>query len=417
MLQGRQKFPVRTQKAIALVAGALVLDLLAAILLSGIAPEWTATLVVLQAPVLGLAWLAFSPVDRLLKQRVLTAGATARRRMGHVPVIAVAGSVGKTTTKELLTHLLQDLQPLATPAHVNTEMGVAAWLSRIEREGGKPGVLIVEMGAYRKGEIALLCRIAQPTSGILTALGSDHLALFGSEQAIIDANAEMLDALPPNGWAVVNGDSTGARAAAHSVRCPVTITGTESDAQPRAINLQETPNGLRFQMNGADVFVPLHGLHMIENVMLAVAAARNLGVSEARIVELLASFRTTQNTFAVRTQRGVTVLDDTYNISPLSFRAALTWAGGRPERPRVLVTAGLLETGVEEERFLRELGALAADSVERVIFLTDRGRETFAQAYGKPVELLSSATTTVHAGALLLCVGRMNPSTITRLLP
>ena len=408
----RQRFPVWTSKTKALVATALLLD--AALAYASIYTLWMFALPLLpslQSVVLLLAWLLWKPVDAILKNRLLANASIHRNTFVGATVIGIVGSVGTTTTKDLLKCVLADLSPITTPEHVNTELGVASWIRKNVPAGAEKPLLIVEMGAYRKGEISTLCRVAQPTVAVVTALGSDHLALFGSEEAIVDANAEILAALPKDGHAFLLGDNAAAKGLAKRVACAVTVAGS-GDA-----GVRETDRGLTLESNGSRFTVALHGRHNAGNAMLAVAVARHMGVKDERIRELLAGYRGSARTFHLRTERGVQILDDTYNVSPLSFKAALDWAKDRSERPRVLLTSGLLETGAEEARFLRELGASAATSVERVVFTTDAGRDIFAEAFGKPVELLSGKSAPVSDDGLLVCVGRMPPATIQRLLP
>ncbi len=425
----QQRMPRWTTKAIALVVTALALTAFVAVgntfSLGAILLPY---LPIAQPLLLMVAWLLWKPIDGFMKRRLLANAAAHRATLKNATVIGIVGSVGKTTTKELLKCVLQDLNPIATPEHVNTELGVAAWIMKNIARGtvrarhavplpqAEPldavPVLIVEMGAYRKGEIATLCQVAQPTIGVVTALGSDHLALFGSEDAIIDANAEILSALPADGHAFLLGDNAASASLKQRSSCAVTVAGTAD-----ATNVKDTDRGLTIDAGAARFTVALHGMHNAGNVMLAVAVARHLGVKDERIRELLAGFRGSAHTFHLKKERGVLILDDTYNVSPLSFKAALDWAKNRSERPRILLTSGLLETGADEEKFLRELGAAAKKSVERVVFTTDAGRATFAEAFGKPVELLSPKSASVSDDGLLLCVGRMPLSTIQKLLP
>lgn len=424
LLAGKQRMPVWTSKTTALVGTALLLD--AALAYGSTYTLWMFAVPLVpavQPAVLLFAWLLWKPVDVVAKNRLLSKAAAHRATFGNATVIGIVGSVGKTTTKELLKCVLADLSPVATPEHVNTELGVASWLLKIDprddvrarhavpqRNHPTNTLLIVEMGAYRRGEIATLCRIAQPTIGVVTALGSDHLALFGSEEAIVDANAEILDALPKDGHLFVLGDNAAAKNLAKRAPCAATVAGSE-DADVR-----ETDRGLTLESKGTRFTVALHGLHNAGNAMLAVAVARHFGVGDERIRELLAGYRGTKHTFHLRTERGVAILDDTYNVSPLSFRAALDWAKARPERPRVLLTSGLLETGSAEDAFMAELGKAAKTSVERVVFTTESGKDAFARAFGKQVESLKSATPIADDG-ILICVGRMPPATIQTLLP
>ncbi len=412
-LRGRQQFPVWTSKAILIVLTTVALTLISALALTNNRQALIIALfpiIILQPVFLVFAWLLWKPLDWLLKNRLLTNASIHRNTFDDATVIGIVGSVGKTTTKELMKCVLADFSPFVTPEHVNTELGVAAWIQKIPANAEKP-FLIVEMGAYRRGEIATLCRIAQPTIAVITALGSDHLALFGSEEAIIEANAEILDSLPANGHLFLLGDNASAKSLKKRAHCPVTIAGSAD-----ATEIRETDRGLVFESQGARFNVALHGLHNAGNALLAIAVARALGVKDERIRELLAGFRGSSHTFHLKKERGVLVLDDTYNVSPLSFRAALDWAKKRPERPRVLLTSGLLETGTQEDDFMQVLGSAAKKSVERVVFTTESGKEAFSDAFGKPVESLSSAEAVSDDG-LLLCVGRMPASAIQKLLP
>lgn len=413
---GKQPTPVWTSKAIMIGGLSMAITLGATWLWMDI-PLLPILIATLQPIVVFVAWLVLLPVDRMLKRQVFDKARTVRAGLrSDAIIIGIAGSVGKTTTKELLKHLLQDLSPLATPAHVNTEMGVAQWLLQNEKwlHSGKP--LIVEMGAYAKGEIALLCSVVQPTIGVVTALGSDHLALFGSEEAIIDANAELIESLPKNGHAFLNGDNEATRGIGSRAACPVALVGTHEGMQTIALDVEEKTDGLHFRLDNEDCAVPLHGRHHVTNVLLAVAVAKYLGVTHDRIRELLKSFRPMQHTFNVLEESGITILDDTYNISPLSMRAAMDWAAERTEKPKILLTSGLLELGSEEERFLEELGKKAS-FFDRIIFTTDSGRTSFATAAGKDVELLHDDTKKIEPGSLLACVGRMPISAIRHLLP
>lgn len=414
----KQRTPVWTSKAVMIGALSILLLLVLSYLITPYLI--VAGIIFLLQPVLVCAaWLILLPLDRFLKNREFLRAAAVRDTWTGATVIGIAGSVGKTTTKELLTHLLQDLHPIATPAHVNTEMGVAQWMiaQNAQQDTRATQPVIVEMGAYKKGEIALMCEFVKPTIGVMTALGSDHLALFGSEEAIIEANAELLQALPENGHAFLYADNDATRSLADLTACDVTLAGEHESAQVRTEHTEQTDGGLRLTLTGERVVVSLHGLHNSGNILLAVAVARHLGISNARIATLLQSFHPLAHTFHVRTEGGVLLVDDTYNSSRLSIRAALDWARERSERPRVLLLSGLLETGAEEDRFMEELGLLGKECVERVLFLSKSGADAFAKGYGKPVEILSSHSVRLEKNALLLCVGRMPLSSIQRLLP
>ncbi len=418
----KQKMPVWTQKAKLLCICALAITGLIAILCvilpaSILLPFFP----VFQPLALMAAWFIFRPIDVSLKSRILTEAKTVRERYPHLTVIGITGSVGKTTTKELLGHLLQPLDPLVTPAHVNTELGVAQWMTRelpayaaVHPDGG---VLVVEMGAYSKGEIALMSTYVRQTIGIVTAIGTQHLALFGSQEALLEAKSEIITALPATGHAFLNGDNELCASIKKKSPCPTTLVGTNDAVDVRTQDAKETKDGLTFSVDGTRYSVPLHGLHNISNVLLAIAVAKKLGMTPDVIAERLQTFTPPARTFSVREEKGVLLLDDTYNGSASSFAAAFAWAKAQAGSPKVLLTSGLIELGRAQKRTEKELGLQANDVFDRVIFTQEKAIGSFGRGYTKPIEVLGRSTAPVTTGSLLACVGRMPPSAISRLLP
>jgi UDP-N-acetylmuramoyl-tripeptide--D-alanyl-D-alanine ligase len=334
-------------------------------------------------------------------------------------VLVVVGSVGKTTTKELLAAALTDLHPHATPAHVNTELGVCQWFLNISAswQPTDTHVLIVEVGAYGPGEVDLVCQLLAPEIAIVTALGGDHLGLFKTEDAIVAANAEALRHLPSHGLALLYADNDASRAQGST--CPVRsiLCGRTGDAEFLAHDVRETPQGLAFGWRTLHVDLSVHGLHNAGNALLALAAAEHLGIAPSRAAMLLSSARTLAHTFTVEQRQGITILDDTYNISLLSVRAALQWAADRPERPRALLCADMLELGEHERELVEALGREANGCLERVILLHPTDRAAFAKGFTGQVESLHRRTPRLAPGSLLLCLGRLPADSIASLLP
>ncbi len=420
----RQPAPVWTQKAITLVGANLALtETLAYALLMTENEPVTAFLPLAQPFLLFATWMLCRPVDHFLKQRILSEAKALRARHPELTVVGITGSVGKTTTKELLAHILGDRHPLATPAYVNTEMGVAQWLIRSLQNAKckipsiKYDVLIVEMGAYRKGEISLLCDIVKPTIGIMTFIGTQHIALFGSQKALCEAKSELLLALPKEGCAFLNADSNLCAGLRQAAKCPVTTIGTGGHADLKAFDIEETPQGIRFRVGETLITVPLHGTHNVANVLLAFAAARHLGMQHAAIAAKLRTFIPPERTFQVRSERGVVILDDTHNASPESFKAAIAWARTQPMEQKFLLTSGLIELGEQQDRIHMELGALAAPVFDDMIVLNARAARLLEQGFGKPVLTHTKEIPALEPGSLLVCIGRMPSSTIHRLLP
>jgi UDP-N-acetylmuramoyl-tripeptide--D-alanyl-D-alanine ligase len=362
------------------------------------------------------------PLDRALKNRILAQAQELRLRYPDLVVIGITGSVGKTTTKELIGHLLEPLHPLVTPAYVNSELGVAQWMLRelraymAGRADGK-GVLVVEMGAYRKGEIALMSGYVRQTMAVVTYVGTQHLALFGSPQALFEAKSEIIAHLPADGRAFANADCEACLPLKDIAPCPITFVGTGRTGELRATDVEEAPGGFRFRVRETHITVPMHGTHNVVNVLLALAVGEALGLTLSDMQKRLLSFQPPSRTFAVRTERGVRILDDTHNASAASFKAAIAWARTQPEEPKILLTSGLQELGELQEQTERELGGLAADVFDRAVFLHKRQMGAFAAGAGAPLEILGKGTERVPAGSLLVCISKMPDAAIHRLLP
>lgn len=418
LLSRRRLVPRWTAKALLLAAVALALNGAVAWLL-WTEMVWLYPAALLAQPVMLLgAWVLVWPADAAMKQHILQKAAIARRTLPQLTVIAVCGSVGKTTTKELLSNALLSVFPLVTPEHVNSELGVAQWFLREHAEGRvRPGgTLVVEMGGYRKGEVKKLCAVMLPTMGIVTSVGTQHIALYGSKENILAAEREMPASLPKDGLLILSGDNPECRALAAAAPCLTVTVGTQEGDDLHATDIIETAAGLTLQADDRTLTVPLHGLHNVTNILCAYAAAKAAGLDGADIAGALAQPLSLPHTFQVRDRGGVTVLDDTHNSSPESVAAAVRWAAQRTERPRVLLTTTLIEQGRDEAEEMEKYGALAKDVFDRVIFVSRRSRKHFERGYGT-TEHPGKTMAPVPAGGLLAAVGRVPQALLESLLP
>ena len=366
-----------------------------------------------------LSWLLLRPIDLFLKNRILARAKALRASHPHLIVIGITGSVGKTTTKELIHHLLKDKGAIATPLHVNTEMGVAGWLSSVLKDEpyDSTRILVVEMGAYRIGEIALLCEIAQPTIGVVTFVGKQHSGLFGGEEAIAKAKGELVAHLPKNGHAFVNADSPLIDLLLkESTVNPITI-GSGTSAQIVALDIEETGKGVRFTTFDTTFDVPLAGTHNVTNILLAIATAKHLGVGLPEIRLSLRNFTAFERTFSVRREHGITILDNSYNSSAESAEAGIDWAKRQPNKEKILVMSGIIELGNDEERVHRMIAEKAVKVFQKVYITQERFLTYFKPFFGERASLVSAKKQPLSSGALLVCMGRMSGETIERFMP
>ena len=292
----------------------------------------------------------------------LALGALARHWTArlHVPLIAITGSNGKTTVKELIAAILEELGPvLATRGNLNNELGVPLTLCRL---GPEHRYAVIEMGASAAGEIARLAAIAPPDVAVVTNVGPAHLEGFGSLEGVARAKSELYEALGPDGCAVVNADDAfvatfreaagsrrrrefGLAAGAH-VRAVADAAGeAPGDAGSRE------PAPFVVETLGERVTVPfaLAGAHNRANALAAIAAAQSLDVQMATVVTALGRVEAVPGRLrTVPSRSGATLIDDSYNANPASARAALDVLAARGGH-RHLVLGDMAELGDEAE--------------------------------------------------------------------
>lgn len=294
-------------------------------------------------------------------------------------VVAVTGSIGKTTTKDFLASIAErKFSLVASQRSYNTEVGVPLTLLRATR---RTELVISEMGSRGPGQIAALCEYVLPHVGIVTNVHPVHLEVFGSVASIAEAKSELVASLPEGGTAVLNGDDPVVAAMAHRTRAQVLTFGTEPSAAVTAEQIRVDAEGratLRISFEGEGIWVtlPVPGRHQVPNALGAVAAAIALGFSLADCRAPLESARLSPWHMEVRRARGVTFVNDAWNASPVSTAAAIeTCAGMVGEGGRLIVVLGhMAELGpIERQEHLR-IGALVASLADRLIAVGERAR-------------------------------------------
>jgi UDP-N-acetylmuramoyl-tripeptide--D-alanyl-D-alanine ligase len=302
--------------------------------------------------------------------------ATAWRRALGCPVVGITGSVGKTSTKDILAAMLgQRLRTVANRENLNTEIGLP--MTVLEAPAGTEA-LVLEMGMRGPGQIAELTAIAEPDVGLITAVAPVHLELMGSIEAIAAAKAELVAGLRPGGTAIVPAGET--LLDAHLRDDVTTVTfGPGGD-------VAELPPGLDVVVSGAGGGGRISA-HMRRNALAALAAARAVGVELDGLLEVaLSSFRGQR----IELPGGIVVINDCYNANPMSMRAALDDLAASEVSPparRVAVLGDMLELGPDEDRFHAEIGAHARQAGVDVLVAVGPRAAHFADGYGDVVAL------------------------------
>ncbi len=289
-------------------------------------------------------------------------GSAARERLDPgVEVVGITGSVGKTTTKDLVAAVLAAAGPVhANRRSFNNEIGLP--LTLVNAASGSRSV-VVEMGARGPGQIAALCRVARPTIGVVTTVGAAHTGEFGSLDAIVATKGELVEALPADGCAVLNAEVGEVRAMAGRSSADVLTFGEGGDVRAEGLVVDDELRP-RFRLvspwGRAPVALRARGAHLVTNALAAAAVGLRMGLGPESVAERLAHAEVSGGRMRLRrTPEGARVIDDTYNANPLSVAAALRALARLPARRRTAVLGIMAELGERSDAEHAAMGELA----------------------------------------------------------
>jgi|SRR5271157_1714670 len=301
------------------------------------------------------------PVYALLVSDTLRAlgelGAWARRQWGRT-VIGVTGSAGKTTTKDAIAHLLEVDFPVGrTVGNFNNRVGVPISILRLP-DGCRAAVL--EMGMNHAGEIRELAAMAAPQIGVVTNVGYAHVEFFDSIDGVAAAKRELIEALPPDGVAVLNADD--ARVARfREVHAGRSVSfGFSDNADVRADAVEFSPAGSRFRACGVDYETGLVGRHAVMNLLAAIAVAREFGIAPGLLREPVRSFAIGRMRGEKIEHNGIVIWNDCYNSNPEAAQSMIDVLGETPAARRIAVLGEMLELGHAADHLHRAVGRYAA---------------------------------------------------------
>lgn len=294
----------------------------------------------------------------------LQALAASNRERCGVTVVGITGSTGKTTTKDMVARVLNvRLRTLKTMGNFNNEIGLPLTLLDLDDTFD---AAVVEMAMRGPGEIDTLCRIARPKGAVITNIGETHLELLGTVSNIAAAKGEILEHIPPDGFALLNAESPFIRREAGRCRGKVIFYGIEQSAEIMAENIRPEGGGSRFNVvvdgESHRFALPVPGRHNVMNALAAIGVGREMGLNTEEIAEGLAAVTLTGMRLEIIEADGLKIINDAYNASPASTKAALQvlieLAGGRRT---VAVLGNMLELGPWSAEGHREVGETAAE--------------------------------------------------------
>lgn len=315
-----------------------------------------------------LAYLILEPVSWFAAIWIVKKAERKRKEFPDLKVIGISGSFGKTSVKEILSHILSaKYRVLKTPENINTLLGIARLiLNQLNREHQ---VLIVEIGAYRKEDTRAVAKLIKPQIGILTGINEQHFERFGSMENIIATESELLEELPSAGLAILNKDDSyyeeiRKRVAKNTAVLDFSIQNLKN------VELSENGSRFAFEENSKDYTfeTKLLGRHNISNILPAIFTARHLRLSFEEIQERVQTLEAPEHRLKLIQRAGdILILDDSYNVNPDGARAALEVLSLFKNRRKIVITHGLVELGEKERELHRKFGENLGKAADIVI--------------------------------------------------
>lgn len=286
------------------------------------------------------------------------------RKQFHPLVVGVTGSVGKTTTKEMVAAILSKFgKTLKNEGNRNNEIGLPETVLKLDES---TELAVFEMGMSALGEISRLSRCAMPYAGIITCIGVSHIEMLGSQENILKAKMEILDGMPADGLLVLNGDDPFLNSVRDSLTCRVATFAVDNDScdvTAREISCKTFPSTftIRDKEHGSFyVTIPCSGIHAVKDALAAYTLATRLGLDPGKCASALSEYAPSGMRQRFRTVRGITVIEDCYNANPDSMEASLKTLADLPcNGIKIAVLGDMLELGDISDDAHRKTGVLA----------------------------------------------------------
>jgi len=282
------------------------------------------------------------------------------RRRFDIPIVAITGSSGKTTTKEMVAAVLESkFNVLKTEKNFNNEIGLPLTLLGLTDEHE---ACVVEMGMRGLGQIKELAEIAEPTIAVVTNVGTSHIELLGSQEAIAKAKSELIEAINEDGLVILNEDDSYVKEMASATTSKVIGCGIENPATITGYQIRYKKDGIKFTCKSFDevfdVFLPMIGTHNVYNALVAIAVGRALGLPSGKIKKALGSFKGIPMRQEIVSLGDIVILNDSYNANPSSMAESIKALGQLEGKRKIAMVGDMLELGGFAKQAHEEIGHL-----------------------------------------------------------
>lgn len=337
--------------------------------------------------------------------------------------IGITGSFGKTSTKEFLHQILSVKYNVEkTEKNMNSDVGVA--ISIIKNLKKDTEIFIVEMGAYRLGEIKDICRFVKPDRGILTGIGNQHLDLFGSKENLVQAKKELFEAIPENGTSYINKDVQDLNKVLEGLKCHIKLYSTHKAADITAKNIllenHTIHADIQYLSHNIKITIPILGKHNINNLLPCIACAFDLDISEKEIIERAAKLHSPLNKLTIHHgPNNSTLIFDSNNTNVEGFISSIETASNFPHSKKLIVSRGIIELGHEKQtsynRITEEINqkGLLLYTTDELFQFTNQARSV--RFFHNEQELLTDLIAQVDRDTLVVVEGKFTQKFIKNL--
>ncbi len=327
--------------------------------------------------VIMLSIIINKPVEKLVYLSYKTKAVNKLKKMNNLKVIGITGSYGKTSSKNILSDILNvKYNALPSPRNFNTPYGL---IITVNNHLDKfDDILIAEMGAYKVGEIKELCDLVKPKYGILTKIGTAHIEIFGSRENIQKGKFELIESLPSDGIGVLNGDDEFQVNYKLKNDCKIIWIGIDNkNVDVRATDIKTSNKGTTFNVifkgdkNKYEFTTKLLGYNNIYNILASLALSKEFGLTVDQMKKAVLGVKSVEHRLELRPAGNITYIDDSYNSNPVGSKMALDVLKDMPGQ-RIVMTPGMVELGDKSYELNKKFGTYMKDSADIVILIGEK---------------------------------------------